>query len=190
MRWDARGTIALLVSALVGIAAGVIVGVSTGSSSPGSADPGGPSGSPTASGEPDDPLGLGVPLVNIPCSGGKILVVGVGDQADTGELNNAVSANKNDGVKYLETASSCNTLYGDASQIPPTYAVYLGPYDSTSQPCSMQMTPTHSSDAVTNLKPGIKVHVPCLCVLEPATFPRLRPGMDATTRDGVYIKAL
>jgi hypothetical protein len=189
MRWDARGTVALLVSALVGIAAGVIVGVSTGSPSPGSADPGGPTGSPSASGSAKDPLGLGIPLVNIDCTGQKILVVGYGDDAG-GELNNAVSANRGRDVKYLEPTESCNTLYGEPDQVPPTYVAYLGPYDTTSGPCAEQMTPAHSRDTVTNLKPGVKIHVECLCVLEPAALPRLKLGMAATSKDGVYIRAL
>ncbi len=187
MRWDARGTIALLASALVGVTAGAIVGVSSGTGGPGAAEPGGPS-SPSTSGAPDDPLGLGIPLVNIQCDGKKILVVGFGEAADSGELSNAVSAN--DGAKYLETSKSCNTVYGDEDQVPPTYVVYLGPFDTIKDPCAEQMTPTHARDAVTNLKPGIKVHVQCLCVLAPATFPRLKPGMHATTRDGIYIRAL
>jgi hypothetical protein len=188
MRWDARGTIALLVSALVGIAAGVIVGVSTGTGGPGSADPGGQTGSPSASASATDPLGLGIPLQNLTCTTEKILVVGYGDRAD-GELYNAASSNE--GAKYLETAKSCNTLYGDADQpVAPTYVVYLGPFDTIKDPCAQQMTPTHARDAVTNLKPGIKIHVECLCVLEPAALPRLKFGMDATAKDGVYIRAM
>jgi hypothetical protein len=187
MPWDARGTIALLISALVGIAAGVTLGISTGSAGSPAKGPGGRTGSPSASAGSGDPLGLGIPLQNLPCSGGKILVVGYGDSAD-GEMYNAASTDED--AKYLETAKSCNTLYGELNQVPPTYVVYLGPFDSTKDACAEQMTPLHSRDTVTNVKSGVKVHVPCLCVLEPATFPRLKPGMDATTRDGVYIKAL
>jgi hypothetical protein len=189
MRWDARGTIALLVSALVGITAGAIVGVTTSTGGPGSAEPGGPTGSPSASASATDPLGLGIPLVNLDCTGQKILVVGYGDDAG-GELSNAVSANADRDVKYLEPSKSCNTLYGAANQVPPTYVAYLGPYDTNSGPCAEQMTPAHARDTVTNLKPGIRIHVECLCVLEPAARPRLKLGMDATTKDGVYIRAM
>ena len=116
MRWDARGTAALLVSALVGVTAGVIVGFTTGTSAPSSAGPDGntPSSSPSASGSPNDPLGLGVPLMNIDCTGETILVVGWGETR--GALSNAVQHNSDAGVKYLETAKSCNTLYGAEKQ--------------------------------------------------------------------------
>ena len=92
MRWDARGTAALLVSALVGVTAGVIVGFTTGTTAPSKAGPDDtPSPSPSASGTADDPLGLDVPLKNLDCTGETILVVGWG--ATRGVLSNAVSAN-------------------------------------------------------------------------------------------------
>ena len=52
------------------------------------------------------------------------------------------------------------------------------------------MSVDHKGDAVTSLKPGQKTHVPCLCVLEPASFPELSIGMHPSTRDGIYIRAL
>jgi hypothetical protein len=170
------------------VTAGVVVGFTTGTA--GDADASNsPSDGPTT-GTPNDPLGAGVPLVNLDCTGEKILVVGWGEEQDAGELYNAVSANGTNDVKYLETSKSCNTLYGDANQVPPTYVAYLGPYDTIRDPCAMQMTSAHARDFVTNLKPGVKIHVQCLCVLVPATFPRLKVGMHATTKDGVYIRAL
>jgi hypothetical protein len=189
MRWDARGTIALLASAIVGISAGAIVGVSTGTSGDAKADdPGRPTPSVSTTASPDDPLKLGVPLVNLPCTGEKILVVGWGNTS--GPLINAVTANLDADVKYLDTAQSCNTLYGAEHQEPPEYAVYLGPFDSVTEPCSLRMSIDHTNDVVTNLKPGIKIHVQCLCAVEPATLPELNFGMRATTRDGIFIRAL
>ena len=190
MRWDARGTIALLVSALVGVTAGVIVGISSGSPGASTTDPGGPteSSSQPASPTATDPLGIGAPLVNLDCTGQKILVVGSGET--TGALTNAVSANPGADVKYLETENSCNTLYGAEKQDPPAYVVYLGPFDTTSEPCSLRMSIDHKNDVVTNLKPNVKIHVQCLCVLDPATFPELAVGMRPTTQDGIYIRAL
>ncbi len=188
MRWDARGTVALLVSALVGTAAGVVLGFSTGGSPPGAADPEVPRTSPSASGSPQDPLGLGVPMVNLDCITKKILVVGSG--SSTGELSNAVSANPPSEVKYLRTADSCDTLYGPEGQPTPEYVVYLGPFDSTSEPCGLRMSVDHKGDAVTSLKSGQTTHVPCLCVLKPNTFPTLEVGMEASTLDGIYIRAL
>ena len=189
MRWDARGTAALLASALVGVTAGVIVGFTTGSSAPSNAGPDDrPSSTPSASGSATDPLGLGAPLENIDCNGKTILVVGWGETR--GVLTNAVEYNRDADVKYLEVAKSCNTLYGAERQAPPTYAVYLGPFDSTSEPCALRMSIDHSRDVVTSLKPGVKIHVQCLCSVEPAAMPELNVGMAADTRDGIYIRAL
>jgi hypothetical protein len=189
MRWDARGTAALLVSALVGVTAGVIVGFTTGSSPPSNAGPDDkPSSSPSASSSATDPLGLGAPLENIDCNGETILVVGWGETR--GALTNAVEYNRDADVKYLEVAKSCNTLYGAERQAPPTYAVYLGPFDSTNEPCALRMSIDHSRDVVTSLKPGVKIHVQCLCSVEPAAMPELNVGMAADTRDGIYIRAL
>jgi hypothetical protein len=179
---------ALLVSALVGVTAGVVVGFTTGSPGPTGAGERTPSASPSVSGSPDDPLGLGVPLHNLDCTGDTILVVGWGEHR--GGLTNAVSANLDGDVRYLETADSCDTLYGAEKQDPPTYAVYLGPFDSLAEPCSLRMSVDHKSDVVTSLKRGVKIHVQCLCVLDPSTFPTLAVGMDADTLDGIYVRAL
>jgi hypothetical protein len=189
MRWDARGTIALLISALVGIAAGVVLGFSTGNPDPSSADPDAPDSSPSASSDPEDPANLGVPLENLDCNGEHVLVVGWGDQDRLGDLFNAVSSNP-DGVKYLQTSQSCNTTYRDPDEPRPDYIAYLGPFDSIAQPCSMAMTPEHMKDTVANLKNGVNAPVTCLCALDPVTFPTLKVGMRATTKDGIYIRAL
>jgi hypothetical protein len=189
MRWDARGTVALLVSALVGVTAGVVVGLTSGAPGPSAADDGGPSASPGATpGTPDDPLGLDVPFQNLQCDGETILVVGWGDTR--GALSNAVSANADAGVKYLSVADSCTTLYGAEKQEPPTYAAYLGPFDSLTAPCVLRMSVDHKSDVVTSLKPGVKIHVQCLCVLPPTTFPTLAVGMEPDTQAGIYVRAL
>jgi peptidoglycan hydrolase-like protein with peptidoglycan-binding domain len=187
MRWDARGTIALLVSALVGVTAGVVVGFTTGSPDGQGADDPDPGASSSSS--PGDPLNLGVPLQNLDCTGKKILVVGWG--STSGPLESAVATNADSEAKYLETAQSCNTVYGPEDQPPPKYVVYLGPFDSTSEPCQLRMSVDHKGDAVTSLKPGQKTHVPCLCVLRPADMPVLSIGeLNPSTRDGIYIRAL
>jgi hypothetical protein len=187
MRWEARGTIALLVSALVGVTAGVVVGFTTGSPENADADRGSdPSASSTP--RPGDPMHLNIPLQNLDCTTDKILVVGYGETS--GALESAVMANSDSDAKYLETANSCNTLYGPENQPPPKYVVYLGPFDSTSEPCGLRMSVDHKGDAVTSLKPGQRTHVPCLCVLRPADFPVLSIGMRPSTREGIYIRAL
>ena len=81
-------------------------------------------------------------------------------------------------MKYLEVDESCNTLYGAEKQAPPKYAVYLGPFDTTSEPCALRMSIDHSRDVVTTLKRGVRIHVQCLCLVNPADMP------DAERRDG------
>jgi hypothetical protein len=166
----------------------VVLGFSTGNPDPSNADPDGPGSSPSVSGSPQDPLGLEAPMVNLDCTGKKILVVGFG--SDAGPLSNAVSANPPSEVKYLKTSESCDTLYGPEGQEPPEYVVYLGPFGSTSEPCGLRMSVDHKNDAVTSLKKGQPTHVPCLCVLDPETFPILAEGMRVTTLKGIYVKAL
>lgn len=187
MRWDARGTIALLVSALVGVTAGVVVGFTTTGESP-DATADDPTPGSTSSASPTDPLRLGVPLRNLDCTTEKILVVGYGETS--GALESAVQTNSDSDAKYLETAESCNTLYGPENEPAPKYVVYIGPFDTTSEPCGLRMSVDHKGDAVTSLKPGQKTHVPCLCVLRPADFPVLSIGMHPSTRDGIYVRAL
>jgi len=179
---------ALLLSALVGVTAGVVVGFTTGSPGPSQAGPDGRTSSPDATGSPDDPLRLGVPIVNLDCTTQKILVVGWGDT--TGPLVNAVESNRDADVKYLEVPESCNTLYGPEKQPPPKYAVYLGPFDSNREPCALRMSIDHARDVVTNLKRGVKIHVQCLCAVDPTELPELNVGMVADTREGIYIRAL
>ena len=181
---------ALLVSALVGITTGVVVGLTTGSPG-GNAEANDPptSGPSSATPSDEDPLDIGAPFENLECNGQTILVVGWGDEDHRGALTNAVSSNV-DGVKYLETADSCKTLYGAERQPTPEYVAYLGPFDSLAEPCSLRMNVDHANDVVTTLKRGVKIHVQCLCVLDPTTFPVLNVGMHADTREGIYIRSL
>jgi hypothetical protein len=189
MRWEARGTIALLVSALVGVTAGVVVGLTSGQPGPSTADDGGPSASPSlTTGSPDDPLGVGAPLQNLDCTGETILVVGWGNSVSP--ILNAVSSNLDAGVKYLSVDDSCNTLYGAEKQPAPLYAAYLGPFNSIHEPCELRMSIDHARDVVTTLKRGIKIHVQCLCAMTKADLPDLRLHMVADTRDGIFIRAL
>jgi hypothetical protein len=182
---------ALAVSALVGITAGVIVGITTGDPGSSRADDGDPT-RPTTSATPstNDPLGIGATLANLDCTGKTILVVGWGSADHRGALTNAVSANPGTEVKYLKVADSCDTLYGAEKQEAPEYAAYLGPFDSIAEPCELRMNIDHKNDVVTTLKQGVKIHVQCLCVLDPEEFPTLAVGMDADTREGIYIRAL
>lgn len=178
-----------MVAALVGLVAGVFVALQTnaGADDPGTAEPGGssPSSSSTLT-QVEDPLRVDAPLVNLPCSGETILVVGTGNTV--GPIVEAVSSNTE--VSYLETDKSCPTLYQPEGWRRPTWVAYMGPFDSLSEPCSLRMSIDHKRDSVTSLKAGLDTHVQCLCVLKPETFPDLAVGMTADTRDGIYIRSL
>jgi hypothetical protein len=192
MRWDARGTIALVASALVGLTAGVVVGITTSPPGDAGAQAPEPSGSTTPA-SPSDPLQLGAPLQNLDCDPGKsILVVGWGEDGRLGDLVNAVSANPLGEVKYLESADSCRASYGDPDEPTPEYVAYMGPYDTTVDPCALQLSVDHPTDVVTQLDADVGSPVQCLCVLEltDENFPTLALGMRATTREGVFITAL
>ncbi len=178
-----------MASAFVGVTAGIMVGLSTGApDGAGADDP--PPGTPTVS-TSSDPLGAGVPLVNLSCNTKQtILVVGYGETR--GFLDNARSSNPDGLVRYLETAKSCDTLYGAEDRFPPTYVAYLGPFDAPSEPCALRMSVDHTGAEVTSLREGTRSHVECLCVLKlnEDNFPALAVGMKATTRDGIYIRSL
>jgi len=190
MHWGSRQTTALLLAAVVGLIGGTLTGVLTGRPDGShAANPGaGNTTTPSAGPEADDPLGLNVPLQNLDCTGQTILVVGYGDSR--GPLSEAISGNQPD-VRLLETAKSCSTLYQHNPAEPvPAYVAYLGPFDTLTEPCQLRMSVEHKRDSVTSLKPNVKTHVQCLCVLEPQTFPDLFVGMNADTRDGIYVRAL
>lgn len=191
MRWDARGTIALLVSALVGVTAGVVVGITTGPPRDAEAGDDATPGVVTPT-SPSDPLRLGVPLQNVDCTGQHLLVVGWGEEGRIGDLVNAVSSNPEGEVRYLETAESCRTVYGDADGPTPEYVAYMGPYDTVAEPCDLQLSVDHPDDVVTQLTAGAQRQVQCLCAyrLDNANFPKLAFGMRATTREGIFITAL
>jgi hypothetical protein len=73
----------------------------------------------------NDPLHLGIPLVDQDCTGESLLVVGYGNSA--APLGTAVANNGTKGVRYLRADESCATILGPESEPSPTYVVYLGP---------------------------------------------------------------
>jgi peptidoglycan hydrolase-like protein with peptidoglycan-binding domain len=149
------------------------------------ADPG-TEKSPTAF---EDPLNLGIPLVNQPdCTGESILLVAWG--SSRAPLDVGIANNTGDDVRYLKTEDSCPTLYGPFDKPIPEYAVYLGPYDSLKEGCTDRLSLDHKGDNLTNLSAGNEIFVKCICVLSPDTGPELSLGMDATTEDGIWIRGL
>ena len=175
--------VAPLVAALVGIVAGTTTALVTVESATEKKD------DPTA--EVRDPLGLNIPLVRLDCSvGSGILILGFGDTAPA--LRAAVAENPGGEPRYLETGESCDTIYGpERKQEPPTYAVFLGPYDNLVDPCRLRMDPVRRGDFVTHLQSGNTDSVKCVCVLPPsADRPTLRVGMPESDEAAVWIRSL
>lgn len=133
-----------------------------------------------------DPLGLGVAMVDQACSGDPLLVVATGDSSAA--LAGAV-AEAPDSTRYLDITRSCDTVWvNDHDQ--PRYAAYLGPFPDARRACGVRMTAAHRGDLVTRLQAGDATAVECVCYLPYTAMPVLRPGMEATAVDGIYIRSL
>jgi hypothetical protein len=165
------GLVAVVVSAVLGLGGGVAGGLVLG---------GGSAHGP-------DPLGLGVSLVDQGCTGKSLLVTASGKSQ--AELASAVAENP-DHTRYLAVDASCATAWRQGGAQSHGYVTYLGPYDSVGQACAERMTVAHRGDLVTRLEEGTTQPVQCLCYVDFATMPKLRLGMDATARDGIYVRAL
>ncbi len=135
-----------------------------------------------------DPLNLGVPLDDQPCSGESLLVVGIGDGA--APLVAAVADQDPDEVRYLRTDDSCPTIYGTENLRDPDYVAYLGPFPTMAPACAARMTPEHRGDFVTRLRDGNDIFVRCVCVLPDETGPVLRPGMESDATTSIWIRQL
>ena len=171
--------VAPLVAAVIGIAGGTVTAIATVDS---------PDDGPATT--VDDPLGLGIPLVNLDCAPGDgILILGTGDTS--GALFAAKAENPSGDPRYLATAESCDTVYGPERFDPDDYVVYLGPFDGLVEPCTMRMDPDRRGDFVTALQAGNTDSVKCVCVLPPsADRPTLRVGMEATDANAVWVRSL
>ncbi len=173
--------VAPLVAALVGIVAGTATALVAVDASTDEPDPG----------STTDPLGLGIPLVRLACAPGQgVLVLGFGETS--GALREAKGDNPRDlDLTYVETAESCDTQYGpERFDKQPTYAVVAGPYADLDEPCELRMTPDYKGDSVTALRAGNEITVKCVCVLDAAAAPVLRPGMIADEDAMVWIRSL
>jgi hypothetical protein len=135
-----------------------------------------------------DPLHLGIPLVDLECTGESLLVVGSGDA--TPPLAAAVANNPDLPLRYLRTDDSCNTLWAARSQVPSEYVVYAGPYNSATEPCEARMDVQHKRDFVTKLTSGNQSFVRCPCELPVAEFPDLVPGMGVDPGTAIWIRSL
>ena len=169
---------ALVLAGVLGIAAGITVALVAPGSERGGDDPS----------TVNDPLHVGVPLVDLECTGEAIMVVGYGDSR--APLDAAVADNPGRDVRYLRTDDSCDTLYSPPETETPAYVAYLGPFDQLADPCAERMTEEHKGDNVTRLNAGNTIYVKCVCVLETATFPVLSLGMSVTAENGIWVRAL
>jgi hypothetical protein len=129
-----------------------------------------------------DPLALGVSLVNQPCSGKSLLLVGWGDTGSP--LARGVAGNPD--AHYLDTSASCRTAWPGS----PRYVAYLGPYPYAVQACSLRMSDSYRGDVVTLLKEGSPRQLECGCYLDVADMPTLQMGGHASLLDGVWTRSL
>ncbi len=136
----------------------------------------------------NDPLHLGIPLVDQDCTGEALLVIGYGDSV--APLGTAVANHGTKGVRYLRTDQSCETILGPEREPTPTYVAYLGPYETLGEPCEKRMTPEHRGDFVTVLRSGNNTLVKCPCALPTSVAPVLTPQMVANAEETVWIRAL
>lgn len=134
-----------------------------------------------------DPLGLGIPLVDQQCSGKSVLVTAWGTSANA--LAPAVAENP-DHTRYLDVSGSCRAPWKQHGTRTEGYIAYLGPYPSVAQACQVRMTASHRGDLVTRLHEGTAGSVQCLCYVDFAQMPELRPGMVADAEESIYIRAL
>lgn len=170
--------VALVAAAVLGVSAGIVTAFVVPNGLRG-ADAPQTTPSPT---DFDDPLDLGIPLVNVGCTGETLILVGWGEDFS------ALSASAADwrGVQYLETAGSCATVYPQVRDATPTYAAYLPPFATPSDACEERMDASHKRDFVTRMNAGNQDNVPCACVLDVTTLPIIGEGQPLTTESGMW----
>jgi hypothetical protein len=135
-----------------------------------------------------DPLHLGIPLVDQDCSGRSLLVIGYGN--NVAPLSSAVANSGKEGLRYLRSDGSCDTVLGPEQKPTPTYVVYRGPYDTRSEPCETRMSGAETGSLVTVLRSGNEQLVKCPCEIPSSLAPTLSPGMDADQSETLWIRGL
>lgn len=167
--------VAPLVAAALGIAGGVATALVV---------PDDDHGSQGAS----DPLRLGIPLENQDCTEDSLLVVGYGNTVAA--LSSAVANSGKDGLHYLRSADSCDTVLGPETKPTPTYVVYRGPYESRREPCETRMSGADPGSFVARLREGNEQLVKCPCEIPSNEAPHLFPRMDADASETLWIRGL
>jgi len=170
---------ARLIAPLVAAVLGISGGIATALVVPGDED------EPRAS-TYNDPLHLGIPLVDQNCTGEALLVVGYGDTvAPLG------SASGIKGARYLRSDESCPTALGPVDKDAPRYVVYLGPYDTRKEPCALRMSGEGGGNFfVTMLNSGSDELVKCPCELNRDAGPELYVGMAETPETVIWTRSL
>jgi hypothetical protein len=168
--------VAPLVAAVLGIAGGVATALVV------------PADDDVSTSSFNDPLHLGVALVDQECSGEALLVLGYGDSV--APLGSAVANAGKDGVRYLRTDASCPTVLGPEDKPAPAYVVYRGPYESRRDPCETRMSGEAAGSFVTVLRSGNEQLVKCPCELPSTAGPELFVGMPVDQETVVWTRSL
>jgi hypothetical protein len=141
-----------------------------------------------------DPLNVGIPYENQPCTGDSLLLVGSGPARPP--LSRAVQANTGSSVRYLRTDKSCRTawVYQPTNEKhvrpDPVWVAYLGPFADDTKACAIRMTAEHKGDFVTALNKGNTDMVQCACYFPLKEMPTLTPGMTNTAETSIWIRQL
>ena len=135
-----------------------------------------------------DPLHLNIPLTDLDCTGQSILVVGYGNSVPP--LSSAVANSRTDGLHYLESAGSCETLLGPEEKEAPTYVVYAGPYDSPRDPCDIRMSGEEPGSFVARMREGNTQLVKCPCEIPGTDAVRLYPDMPSDASTKLWVRGL
>jgi hypothetical protein len=134
----------------------------------------------------NDPLHLGIPLVDQDCTGEALLVVGYGDTV--APLGNGSGIK---GARYLRSDESCPTALGPQGKDAPAYVVYLGPYETRREPCEFRMSGNAGGNFfVTVLHSGNDELVRCPCELPRDAGPELYVGMPETQETVIWTRSL
>ncbi|MDO9495153.1 MAG: peptidoglycan-binding domain-containing protein [Nocardioides sp.] len=168
-----RGLWLTLVAALLGATAGVTTALVVDD------EPGGPTTF-------EDPLGVGIPFVNLDCTGQAIYVLGYGDTA--GAIRYTVLNHRDEDVRYLSTEASCDTYWARKGADGPAYVAYSGPYDDPTEPCVKRMG--QKRDDVAVLDESADAYVQCICEIPNPDLPVLEPSDRTNPELAIWVRAL
>ncbi|MEI5673315.1 MULTISPECIES: peptidoglycan-binding domain-containing protein [unclassified Nocardioides] len=172
---------------LVALLLAVVLGAGGGAAAALLGDDGGGDGGATSYA---DPLGLGIPKVDLGCTGEPVMVVGFGDNAAA--LRNEVVNTPHEDLRYLETSRSCATRWTPSSTDDTFDWVVYRPGDATDLCLDRLKKSIHRRDNVTFLVDGIDERAMCLCEVPATEAPVLQKRTPAAVapRNEVWIGEL